>query len=77
MYRPSKLNLIGAISAAAVLVLAATIGTFAVPANAVSQSITQSATQGNNNQLGLVNVGNLAAQIGVNAQCLLLVACAG
>ena len=77
MYRLSKLHLIGAISAAAVLVLAATIGNFAVPAHAVSQSIGQTLQQGSNTQTGLVNVGNLGVQIGANLQCLILTACAG
>ena len=77
MYRLSKLHLIGAISAAAVLVLAATIGNFAVPAHAVSQSITQGLTQGDNTQTGLVNLGNVGAQVGINAQCVLGTLCIG
>ena len=77
MYRPSKLNLIGAISAAAVLVLAATIGTFAAPAHAVSQTIGQSVQQGSNTQTGLVNLGNTAVQLGANLQCLIAAVCTG
>ena len=78
MYRTTKLNLIGAISAAAVLVLAATIGTEpAVPAHAVSQTIGQSVQQGSNTQTGLVNLGNTAIQLGANLQCLIAAVCAG
>jgi hypothetical protein len=77
MYRPSKLNLIGAVSAAAVLVLAATIGTFAAPAHAVSQSIDQRVQQGSNTQTGLLNLGNTAVQVGANLQCLIAALCVG
>lgn len=60
----------------AIVAATSLVVSMSAPAFAVSQSITQGMAQGGNAQAGLLNFGNIGAQVGINAQCLALTICA-